>query len=400
MGDDQGGAVGHGALERGLHHALALCVQGAGGFIEQQQRWVFQDGAGDGQALALTPRQAHTAFAQKAVIALGQLGQKFVRIGRLGGGDDLGVAGLGSAVADVVPRRARKNHRLLRHDANACAQVVQAHAVDGHAINLDLPLLRVVKAQQQIEQRGFACATGPDHRHGLSAVDLGVELVNRRCQGARGVMKAHTLQGQGGPGLGPGGVLRLGRGGHRRLGVEQLHQTLGGARSAQQVAIHLAQHRKGTGQQDHIHNDLAQLTRAQAARIHRQGALVQAPQQGCAAGQNDETHQQGAGAHPAHGRGEGVQSRGLVAARFAPFSAMALHHGDGVEHLGRHGAGVGHPVLAGTRQAPHPAAKPHTGQHNQHQHRDDLNHQPRPHPHQHEQSARSHHRIAQTHGQR
>ena len=79
---------------------------------------------------------------------------------------------------------------------------------------------------------------------------------------------------------------------------------------------------------------------------------------------------------------------------------MALHHGDGVEHLGRHGTGVGHPVLAGTRQAPHPAAKPHTGQHNQHQHRDDLDHQPRPHPHQHEQSTRAHHRIAQAHGQR
>jgi hypothetical protein len=51
----------HGRVQRGLHHALALGVQRAGGFVQQQQRRVLQHGAGDGDALALpadrrTPR--------------------------------------------------------------------------------------------------------------------------------------------------------------------------------------------------------------------------------------------------------------------------------------------------------------------------------------------------------
>ena len=40
--------------ERGLDLGLALGVEGAGGFVEQQDRRVFQEGAGDGDALALT----------------------------------------------------------------------------------------------------------------------------------------------------------------------------------------------------------------------------------------------------------------------------------------------------------------------------------------------------------
>ena len=71
VGDDQGGAVAHGVFERGLHIALAGGVEGAGGFVEQQQRGVFENGAGDADALALSAAQAHAAFAQIGGVALG-----------------------------------------------------------------------------------------------------------------------------------------------------------------------------------------------------------------------------------------------------------------------------------------------------------------------------------------
>ena len=53
MGDDKGGAALHEALERDLHQALALAVEGAGGFIENKDRGVFENRPGDGDALAL-----------------------------------------------------------------------------------------------------------------------------------------------------------------------------------------------------------------------------------------------------------------------------------------------------------------------------------------------------------
>ena len=53
VGNDQGGAALHGFFQSGLHHAFAVRVQRAGGFVQQQQRRVFQHGARDRDALAL-----------------------------------------------------------------------------------------------------------------------------------------------------------------------------------------------------------------------------------------------------------------------------------------------------------------------------------------------------------
>ena len=53
MRDDDRGAGAHQLFERFLHHALALGIECRGGLIEQQQRRVAQDRAGDGDALSL-----------------------------------------------------------------------------------------------------------------------------------------------------------------------------------------------------------------------------------------------------------------------------------------------------------------------------------------------------------
>ncbi len=50
------------------------------------------------------------------VVALGQLHDEVVRLGGFGGGDDLFVAGIRAAVADVVAHRAGEQDGLLGHD--------------------------------------------------------------------------------------------------------------------------------------------------------------------------------------------------------------------------------------------------------------------------------------------
>ena len=68
-------------FERGLHHALALGIERAGRLVEQQQRRVLQDRAGDRDALALAARQAHAALAEEGAVALGQRADEVVREG-------------------------------------------------------------------------------------------------------------------------------------------------------------------------------------------------------------------------------------------------------------------------------------------------------------------------------
>ena len=110
-------------LQRLLHRALALGVERAGRLVEQQDRRVAQDRAGDREALALAAGEHHAALADLGVVALRQPGDELVRRGGAGRRLDLGVAGLRPAEADVLARRGGEDHRLLRHQRDCAAQV-------------------------------------------------------------------------------------------------------------------------------------------------------------------------------------------------------------------------------------------------------------------------------------
>jgi len=90
------------AVERRLHHALALGVQCAGGLVQQEQWWVLEQCPCNGDALALAARQAHAALAQKGVVAVGQRAEKVVCKRRTCCGHHLVVARVRAAVTDVV----------------------------------------------------------------------------------------------------------------------------------------------------------------------------------------------------------------------------------------------------------------------------------------------------------
>ena len=83
--------------------------------------------------------------------------------------------------------------------------------------------------------------------------------------------------------------------------------------------------------------------------------------------------------------------------RLAVFLEIALHHRHGVQHLRGDRARVGHPVLAGARQATHPPADEDRRQDDQHQDRQHLRHHHRVGDDQHGHRADAHHRVAQAH---
>jgi hypothetical protein len=60
-------------FQRLLHQLLAFGVERRGRLVEQQDRRVAQDGAGDRDALALAARQHDAALADRRVVALRQL---------------------------------------------------------------------------------------------------------------------------------------------------------------------------------------------------------------------------------------------------------------------------------------------------------------------------------------
>ena len=101
-----------------------------------------------------------------------------------------------------------------------------------------------------------------------------------------------------------------------------------------------------------------------------------------------------------HSGFEAVVGGQVEAGGFFVFGRVALHHGDGVQHLGGYGARVRNAVLAGAGQFAHLAAKVHGRHDDEHQRAQHLQHHPRVGPNQHRQCANTHHQIAQTHGER
>src|SRR5437868_6688343 len=83
-GVDERRATGHEPVERFLDQPLAFGVERRGRLVEQQDRRLAQQGAGDGDALALATREARAVLAEEGVEALGQFAQEALGIGGAG----------------------------------------------------------------------------------------------------------------------------------------------------------------------------------------------------------------------------------------------------------------------------------------------------------------------------
>ena len=68
--DANRGATGHELLEGGLHGAFGLGIERAHGLVQHQNRRIFQNGAGDGDTLALAAGKVHAFFADDRLVAV------------------------------------------------------------------------------------------------------------------------------------------------------------------------------------------------------------------------------------------------------------------------------------------------------------------------------------------
>jgi hypothetical protein len=122
VGDDEGRA----ALGRGVQGLLDLGfgdrVQRAGRLVQDQDRRVLENGAGDRQALTLPARQKLAAFADDEIQAAFLLLHELPGLRRSQGGLKLLVGGVRPGHAQVVGDRAVEQARILEDDGDRLAQ--------------------------------------------------------------------------------------------------------------------------------------------------------------------------------------------------------------------------------------------------------------------------------------
>ena len=121
MGDHEGGSPGQERGHRRLNELLALRIQIAGRFVENQDLGRREDRPGDGQALLLAAGELDAALADERLVSLGQLHDELVGIGAPRGILHLRIGGIVAAVGDVVPHRPVEQKDVLLDDGQQAA---------------------------------------------------------------------------------------------------------------------------------------------------------------------------------------------------------------------------------------------------------------------------------------
>mmetsp|Transcript_2387 Transcript_2387/g.6020 ORF Transcript_2387/g.6020 Transcript_2387/m.6020 type:complete len:301 (-) Transcript_2387:1246-2148(-) len=216
--DDQHGAPRHQPRQRALHRGLRHAVQRGGGLIQNDDRAVLEQRARNGDALALAARQQSAALAHNGVVAVRQLRDKLVRVGRLRGRLDLLGRGLAVlAVRDVVGDGAREQDRVLAHHGHRLGPLAARERGRGLAVQEDAARLRLVEARQQRGHRGLARARPPHQRRDGAARQRQRQPRQHGHLWAHGVREVHVAQ------LQPPAARRLHRGVTRAVRVRLRH---------------------------------------------------------------------------------------------------------------------------------------------------------------------------------
>ena len=168
--DDEAGAALHQRLERPLDVDLGADIDAAGGVVEDQDARVHQQRPGDSDALSLAATEGRAALAHGGVVALGKVADEPVGGCCFGGGDHLGVVGVGLAEGDVVADGAAHQGGLLKHDADASSQALEGQLAHVTAVDQHRPLADVVEARDEVDDGGLAAAGGAEQRHRLSGL--------------------------------------------------------------------------------------------------------------------------------------------------------------------------------------------------------------------------------------
>ena len=113
--NDKAGAVRAQVFKRLLDKAFGGVVEGGGGFVEQQQRGIFQQRAGDGKALFLAAGKAAAALAGDGVEAVGAGANEAGGVSGFEGGPDFLVGGvLPGEIALILRGESATSEILLR----------------------------------------------------------------------------------------------------------------------------------------------------------------------------------------------------------------------------------------------------------------------------------------------
>lgn len=179
VGDEEQRPVFREYFEVVAHTFFARGVHRRGRLVEQQQRGIFQDGAGDSHRLPLSAGEVGAALADLHVEALRVVPHDDVDAADLHRLEQRLVGDVWIAHYEVVAQRPVEEHHLLRHDADGAAQLRGVNLAAVGAVYEDRPLCRAEELEDKLEDGALAGADGADDGDLLSRPDCEIQRGER-----------------------------------------------------------------------------------------------------------------------------------------------------------------------------------------------------------------------------
>ena len=130
---------------------------------------IVRQGAGETHELALADGKSRAALGDQSVQALRQANRESARVRlRAAQIQRPGAVYACGAQADVRFERAGKEKRVLQHDSELAAEILDVELADIGAVEQNLAALDIVEAEQELNRSGFAGAGVADDGDGLA----------------------------------------------------------------------------------------------------------------------------------------------------------------------------------------------------------------------------------------
>ena len=162
VGDDEGGAAAHQVAQTFLNERFGFGVEAGSGFVENQDARIGEDGAGDGDALALAAGKFYAAFADDGVVTFFKVFGEFVDAGDAAGVHDFGFGGVGAGEGDVLANAAVEKKRFLQDDAELGAVGIELDLGKIDAVDQNAAGSRNVEGGDKSDDGGLPCSGRTD----------------------------------------------------------------------------------------------------------------------------------------------------------------------------------------------------------------------------------------------
>ena len=192
VGDNEDGLVLNKSGKCLLNGCFVLHVQTGSGFIQQNDRRILQEGAGNGNALPLAAGQLAAVFTDVGIPTVRELFGEFVHIGELCRRDHLFVRGLLSANADIFQNAVIKQRYILKHDGIEAHQLFRIDLRHIHAAHGDPAPINVPEPRRQTGNGSLTAAGWTDQRRDLPLLRYKGHVLQHRFAALVG--KAHMLE--------------------------------------------------------------------------------------------------------------------------------------------------------------------------------------------------------------